>query len=54
MIIPDKNFYLEDNNFLHIDYEYIYNEISQINIKNIDIRDINTLMFLNLIINICA
>ena len=25
MIIPDKNYYLEDSNFLHIDYDYIYN-----------------------------
>lgn len=43
MIIPDKNYYLEDNNFLHIDYNYIYNEIDKLNIKNIDIRNILTL-----------
>ena len=43
MIIPDKNYYLESNNFLHIDYDYIYNEIDRINAKNIDIRDVLTL-----------
>ena len=40
MIIPDKNYYLEDKNFLQIDYEYIYDEIKKLNINNIDIRDI--------------
>ena len=39
MIIPDKNYYLESNNFLHIDYNYIYEEINKLNIKNIDIRE---------------
>ena len=38
MIIPDKNYYLEDENFLHIEYDYIYNEIEKLNIKTIDIR----------------
>ena len=42
MIIPDKNYYLEDSNFLHIDYDYIYSEMSKLNIKNIDIKDILT------------
>lgn len=40
MIIPDKNYYLESNDFLHIDYDYIYNEINKLNIKKIDIRNI--------------
>ena len=40
MIIPDKNYYLEDNDFLQIDYEYIYNEINKLNIENIDIRNV--------------
>jgi len=40
MIIPDKNYYLNSNNFLQIDYNYLYNEISKLNIKNIDIRNI--------------
>jgi len=43
MIIPDKNYYLKDNNFLHIDYDYIYNEINKLNFNNIDIRNIMTL-----------
>ena len=40
MIVPDKNYYLNDNNFLHIDYNYIYNEIEKLNITSIDIRNI--------------
>jgi len=39
IIIPDKNYYLEDNNFLHIDYDYIYKEIDKLNIEEIDIRN---------------
>ena len=39
MIIPDKNYYLNDENFLHIDYKYIYNEINKLNINKIDIKD---------------
>ena len=43
MIIPDKNYYLNDKDFLHIDYEYIYNQMNNINIKKIDIRSILSL-----------
>ena len=43
MIIPDKNYYLESKDFLHIDYEYIYNQLNTLNITNIDIRNIMTL-----------
>ena len=43
MIIPDKNYYLKSNNFLHIDYNYIYNELNKLNINTIDIRNIMTL-----------
>lgn len=43
MIIPDKNYYLEDEDFLNIDYDYIYNEIDKLDITNIDIRNIMTL-----------
>lgn len=43
LIIPDKNYYLDSPDFLHIDYEYIYNEINQLNIKTIDIRNIMSL-----------
>jgi len=40
MLIPDKNYYLKDSNFLHIDYDYIYQEIEKINLETIDIREI--------------
>ena len=40
MIIPDKNYYLEDKEFLNIDYDYIYNKLNEINIKNIDITNV--------------
>lgn len=43
MIIPDKNYYLDSNDFLHIDYEYIYNEIDKLGIDKIDIRNIMSL-----------
>ena len=40
MIIPDKNYYLNDSNFLQIDYDYIYDKVDDLNINNIDIRKI--------------
>lgn len=40
MIIPDKNYYLIDDSFLQIDYNYIYNQIETLDMINIDIRDI--------------
>jgi len=40
MIIPDKNYYLEEELFLHINYDYIYNELNKTGLTNIDIRDI--------------
>mgnify|MGYP004609361135 FL=1 len=41
MIIPDKNYYLDDKYFLNIDYDYIYDVIKDENIGSfIDIRDI--------------
>lgn len=43
MIVPDKNYYLEDKNFMHIDYEYIYKEIDKLNIEEIDITNILSL-----------
>lgn len=39
MVIPDKNYYLTDNNFLHIDYDYIYEETIKLNYNMIDIRN---------------
>ena len=43
MIIPDKNYYLKDDNFLQIDYKYIYDKIDNLNINNIDIRELMTI-----------
>ena len=40
MIIPDKNYYLKDNNFLSIDYQYINKELSKLNINTIELYNI--------------
>lgn len=40
MIIPDKNYYLSDDNFLQIDYDYIYDKVNDLGFYNIDIRDV--------------
>lgn len=42
MIIPDKNYYLNDKNFLNIDYDYLYENVG-VNYHKIDIRDILSL-----------
>lgn len=39
MIIPDKNYYLNDKNFLNIDYDYLYDSVG-VNYNKIDIRDV--------------
>lgn len=39
MIVPDKNYYLDDSNFLNIDYDYIYEEVSNLG-TFIDIREV--------------
>ena len=39
MIIPDKNYYLKSDDFLGIDYEYIYKEMNKLGLKNINITD---------------
>jgi len=39
-IIPDKNYYVKDNKYLNIDYDYLYNEIRKINSNYIELRDI--------------
>ena len=39
MIIPDKNYYLKSNDFLGIDYNYIYKEINKLGFRNINITD---------------
>lgn len=43
MIVPDKNYYIDSDNFLHIDYDYIYSEVSKLDYEMIDIRDIMSL-----------
>jgi len=40
LIIPDKNYYLNTDDFLHIDYDYIYEDIKGLGYKNIDVRNI--------------
>lgn len=40
LIIPDKNYYLNTDDFLHIDYDFIYSQIGSLNYKNIDVRDV--------------
>lgn len=40
MVIPDKNYYLDSNDFLSIDYDYIYEEINNLGYQIIDIRNI--------------
>ena len=39
-IIPDKNYYLDSNKYLNVDYEYIYEEIKKINYEYIELRDV--------------
>lgn len=45
IIIPDKNYYLDSKDFLYIDYDYIYKEVSKLNLNMIDIRDIMKLEY---------
>ncbi len=40
MIVPDKNYYLDSKDFLHLDYDLIYKEVKKLGIKEIDVRDI--------------
>lgn len=40
MIVPDKNYYLKDSNFLQIDYDYIYKELGNLDVTGIDLRDV--------------
>lgn len=41
MLVPDKNYYLDSKDFLQLEYDYIYSEVSKIdNVKFIDIRDV--------------
>ncbi len=40
LIIPDKNYYVENKLFLKIDYDLLYSKIEKLNTTPIDIRDI--------------
>jgi len=40
ILIPDKNYYLNSEDFLHIDYNYIFYEINKLPFKNIYIKDL--------------
>lgn len=42
MMIPDKNYYLNDKNFLQIDYHKIEENLNKLEMKNIIIKDILT------------
>ncbi len=42
-IIPDKNYYLNSNKYLNIDYELLYKKIQNINYQYIELRNILTL-----------
>jgi len=39
-IIPDKNYYLESDKYLNIDYDYLYEKILEIDSNYIELRDI--------------
>jgi len=43
MIIPDKNYYLLDNNFLKIDYNHIYKKLNELQFNEIYINDLLTI-----------
>lgn len=42
-IIPDKNYYINNKNYLNIDYNYLYERTKEINYQYIELRDILTL-----------
>lgn len=42
-VIPDKNYYLEDNFFLKMNYDYLYQEVKKISGNYIELRDILSL-----------
>ena len=39
-IIPDKNYYINDNRFLNIDYDLLYSKLNDINYNYIELRDV--------------
>jgi len=40
LTIPDKNYYVNEDLFLNIDYDYIYDELSKLDLNFIDVREI--------------
>ena len=42
-IIPDKNYYVDSDKYLNIDYNYLYERMNEINIEKIELRDILSL-----------
>lgn len=42
-VVPDKNYYLNDDTYLNIDYEKIYDRLNELNVNKIDLRNILTL-----------
>ena len=42
MVIPDKNYYLPEKDFLHLEYDVIYSKLKKLNMINIDLKDILT------------
>lgn len=40
MVIPDKNYYLNSKDFLFINYDYLYQEVGNLEYSFIDIRDV--------------
>ena len=40
MIVPDKNYYVDDKVFLKLDYDLLYAKMDELNSENIDIRDL--------------
>ena len=40
MIIPDKNYYLENSEILTLDYDYLYNEVGDLVDNQIDVKDL--------------
>lgn len=40
MVIPDKNYYVDSDDFLSIDYDYIYKEVNKLGFRNIELRDV--------------
>ena len=40
MVVPDKNYYINNETYLTIDYNYLYKEINKLNLNNINIKDL--------------